>query len=72
MLLLTALQGEAWILNFVGAGFVGFGLGGMVTYLQDSYLEVRLLSFTFETTMDSTLHYHPPQPFLISPAFRVP
>jgi hypothetical protein len=38
------LQGKAWIINFVGAGFIGFGIGGMgdivLTYLQDSYLDV--------------------------------
>lgn len=39
------VQGEAWIINAIGAGFVGFALGGCgdmaLTYVQDSYQYVR-------------------------------
>jgi len=59
ILSLTALQDEAWIINFVGAGFVGFGIGGMgdivLTYLQDSYLEVSHPFRDLESCLTSTV-----------------
>ena len=42
------LQGMPWIINSIGAGLVGFALGGCgdiaLTYVQDSYDGVRYLS----------------------------
>lgn len=44
---LTIAQGQPWILNAIGAGFVGFALGGCgdcaLTYVQDSYQYVSML-----------------------------
>ncbi|KAJ5818113.1 hypothetical protein N7474_003704 [Penicillium riverlandense] len=41
---LTISTGLPWIINCVGAGFVGFGIGGcgtiVVTYIQDSYSKI--------------------------------
>jgi hypothetical protein len=38
-------QGMPWIINAVGAGFIGFAIGGTgdmaLTYVQDSYQQVR-------------------------------
>lgn len=40
-ILMSCFQGKPWIINAIGAGFVGFALGGCgdiaLTYVQDSY-----------------------------------
>lgn len=43
---LTDKQGKPWIINAVGAAFIGFAIGGTgdmaLTYVQDSYQLVSI------------------------------